>query len=335
MQWPWQAPARQRNITKECDTSFLYYPKVTEPVETIKILWQSLAEMAAQTKGPSELTITFSNAPMKPARQWVDMVDWMNQQKLASVTATLCSKTNGVRLVSSVPNTEEAVTPTTFPDHAIITERTKAWVRRILVDMGICPFTKSATRSGHGVAGVPVAKIAYHTSTSTSVPALLADAWMAMDAMLQAGPRNVSSILMAAPAFDDDFGFWAGPIFTLLETSVVVADATDDLGVVCFHPKYQTPDGSSWPGFGHMHSVPRLVSFCNGKLSEEAVAEGGAWQRRTPHATINVLRADQLAAAEGKRSTPDLYAENIGKLLAVADGLPGELERERSIGGSD
>ena len=24
---------------------------------------------------------------------------------------------------------------------------------------------------------------------------------------------------------------------------------------------------SSWPGFGHMHSVPRLVSFCNGKLS--------------------------------------------------------------------
>ena len=100
-------------------------------------------------------------------------------------------------------------------------------------------------------------------------------------------------------------------------------DATDDLGVVCFHPKYQTPDDSSWPGFGHMHSVPRLVSFCNGKLSGEAVAEGGAWQQRTPHATINVLGADQLAAPEGKRSTPDLYAENIGKLLAIADDLPG------------
>ena len=59
-----------------------------------------------------------------------------------------------------------------------------------------------------------------------------------------------------------------------------------------------------------MHSVPRLVSFCNGKLSgcraKRGLKGGGAWQQRTPHATINVLGADQLAAAEGKRSTPDL-----------------------------
>ena len=30
-----------------------------------------------------------------------------------------------------------------------------------------------------------------------------------------------------------------------------------------------------------------------------------------------------------------LYAESVGKLLAIADGLPGALERERSIDGSD
>jgi hypothetical protein len=69
-------------------------------------------------------------------------------------------------------------------------------------------------------------------------------------------------------------------------------------------------------------------------LNKDEIAAGGAWQRRTPHATINVLRANQLEAAEGRRSTPKLYAENILKLVAVVgcDKLQEELERERNMG---
>ena len=44
--------------------------------------------------------------------------------------------------------------------------RTKAWVKRLLVQLGICPFTKSEVRSGQGLRdlGVPVAGIMYRHS---------------------------------------------------------------------------------------------------------------------------------------------------------------------------
>ena len=51
------------------------------------------------------------------------------------------------------------------------TERqTKAWVRRLLVQMGICPFTKSEVKSGQGLSdlGVPVANIMYRHSDALS-----------------------------------------------------------------------------------------------------------------------------------------------------------------------
>lgn len=55
--------------------------------------------------------------------------------------------------------------------------------------------------------------------------------------MVAAGPTGVSSILLSAPGFDDDFEFWAGPIFAMLETCVGAIQAEEMIGVVCFHPK--------------------------------------------------------------------------------------------------
>lgn len=184
---------------------------------------------------------------------------------------------------------------------------------------------------------------------------------------------------MAAPRYDDDFPTWAGPVFGLLEASVVAARAEAEMGVVCFHPAYATPDGTSFPGFGHMHSVPRLLQWLkreqqvaqkkrddenfmaaavaaaaagtvadassttsmdlndNDKescpmLSRQDVAAGGAWQRRTPHATINVLRADQLARAESQRDSATLHPRNIRALMVVGNAkLSADLERERNL----
>jgi hypothetical protein len=150
------------------------------------------------------------------------------------------------------------------------------------------------------------------------------DTWDSILEMCVAGPsgkEGISSILLSAPEFDEDFSLWAGPVFAILEANVSAASAEPLIGVVCFHPKYKTPNGESWPGFGHMHSLPRLRKWLNEQnkdlsinLDDEEVAAGGAYQRRTPHATINVLRAEQLEAAEGQRSTSSLYAKNIGTL---------------------
>lgn len=149
----------------------------------------------------------------------------------------------------------------------------------------------------------------------------MTDTWDAILGMILAGDsgkKGISSILLSAPEFDHEFSLWAGPVFAMLEANVGAASAEPLIGVVCFHPLYRSPDGKSFPGFGHMHSVPRLKKWLNeqnsdlsDELNDEDIAAGGAYQRRTPYATINVLRAEQLEAAEGRRSTAELYATNI------------------------
>ena len=96
-------------------------------------------------------------------------------------------------------------------------------------------------------------------------------------------------------------------------------------------PPDVVPDGKSWPGFGHMHSLPRLKNWYNQyssgsteatiPLEDDEIAAGGAFQRRTPHAVINVLRAEQLEAAEGRRSTGELYERNIRVLMGREGGI--------------
>lgn len=170
----------------------------------------------------------------------------------------------------------------------------------------------------------------------------ITDTWEAISDMIQAGPsgkNGVSSILLAAPEFDSDFSLWAGPLFAMLEAGVSSAGAEPLIGVVCFHPDYKTPDGQSWPGFGHMHSVPRLSKWLKENddelyniVDEGDISAGGAFQRRTPHATINVLRAEQLEAAEGRRSTGILYSMNIRRLYEEGfDKLINDLKQEQNL----
>lgn len=158
--------------------------------------------------------------------------------------------------------------------------------------------------------------------------------------MIDAGPsgkKGISSILLAAPEYDEDFPLWAGPVFAMLEANVSAASAEPLIGVVCFHPQYKSPDGKSFPGFGHMHSVPRLRKWLSAqkedisnKLDDTQVAAGGAYQRRTPYATINVLRSEQLEAAEGRRTTADLYATNIQVLYEYGfERLEDEISKDK------
>lgn len=55
---------------------------------------------------------------------------------------------------------------TLLPSAADTERQTKSWVKRLLVELGVCPFTKSPEKSGHGLGdmGVPVANIMYRHS---------------------------------------------------------------------------------------------------------------------------------------------------------------------------
>ena len=303
-------------------------------------LWEATARLAA---GEPQVVVALPDFDKRILVNFKEVMDWIQEtmEDEIRIETTLLEDNQVVRMDRI--GTAAALTSVEPVSHSVVEERTKAWVKRLLVDLSICPFTKSVTKSGQGLGDldVPVASIAYHTSTTKDVYQLLADTWRAIYEMIEAGPEGkdgISSILLAAPAFDDDFDYWSGPFFTLLENCVVAAQAEAQIGVVCFHPLYATPDGTSWPGFGHMHSVPRLekwVQEVDGACpySSDDIAAGGAWQRRTPHATINVLRADQLEMAESRRNTPTLYARNIGVLMDIGnDKLVEDLERERGMG---
>ena len=94
-----------------------------------------------------------------------------------------------------------------------------------------------------------------------------------------------------------------------------------------------------------MHSLPRLRKWYHDltpaehrpahPLTDDDVAAGGAYQRRTPHAVVNVLRADQLEVAEGLRSSGELYERNIRVLVGRGgvglERLEADLEEERSL----
>jgi hypothetical protein len=335
--------ASLRNKLSKQYGSVLFLEEQSE-VQAFTTLWEAAARLL--TGEVPQVVVALPDCDGRVLVNWKEIIDWIRNNMPEEVQIeTMLLEDNQVVRMDRVGGKIGAMASTNPPVSDNMADvRTKAWVKRLLVDLAICPFTKSVTKSGQGLGdiGVPVGNIAYHTSNSTNIYQLMADTWGAICEMIEAGPSGkdgVSSILLAAPAFDHYFDYWSGPMFTILENCVVAAQAESKIGVVCFHPLYATPDGTSWPGFGHMHSVPRLERWLQEEghgdcpYSSDDVAAGGAWQRRTPHATINVLRADQLELAESRRNTPQLYARNIKVLLDVGNGkLAEDLEHERRMG---
>jgi len=382
---------KRKSVNGDGNFEFVIQPSI-DGVSAFAFLWEESARLMGMREGSSSsspassmVILGLPDASVPVVQNFCEIVEWMTRTMTYSDSETE-NNTNSagdgfvldaefikeenldipaVRLerMSRPPgppsNGQNEIDDGPAAAETIINERTRVWVKRILVEQGICPFTRSDRMSGQGLVdlGVPVGSIAYHASFQRHPIGLFADTWKAIDRMIEAGPEGrtgVSSILLAAPEFDNDFDVWAGPIFAMLEAGVVAAGAESQVGVVCFHPRYATPDGKSWPGFGHMHSVPRLEkwyretsessseSSSSGSapskclLTTEQIAAGGAWQRRTPHATINVLRADQLEAAETRRVSVKMYTENIDKLVGVNgignEKLARDLERERKQG---
>ena len=274
------------------------YAVEEDGVSAFARLWKE-ADYLLQSSDESSMVISLPNATPPLVQNWVNILSWLRsnypwgsesiQLNASILDGTQEGTATSVRLEKLGART--APLSWSMVDSKIINQRTQSWVKRILVEQGICPFTKSVKMSGQGLAdvGVPVGSIAYHASHAVHPVTLFSHTFQAIEEMLQAGPvgkSGVSSILLAAPSFDEDFDLWSGPIFAILEASVVAAMAESQIGVVCFHPKYACPDGSSWPGFGHMHSVTRLekwyqearnsdeASDCP-RLSTEEVAAGG------------------------------------------------------------
>ena len=244
------------------------------------------------------------------------------------------------------PATGASASPRVPLDVMTTTRRSQAWVSRTLTPegLGFCPYTASATLSGARLQsdGVDPAPISYVCSSATGLPELLTDFWDACADMLASGEAATSSIILSAPHYDTRWDEWCRVVFPVLEASVLASGLGRDLGIVCFHPAYDTPS-EEWLArhrFGHMHSTRRLRGYVEmhdpelgSSTDDGSISWAGAYQRRSPHAMINVLWSRHLEVAEKRRKSSALYTRNIAKALGAGrEALDRAAADERAVG---
>lgn len=305
--------------------------------------WRWLLE--ADTLGAQSSVLALPSHEPREVRQLLEIADLLPAHYQV-VPLPDASPVPGLAALVQPPSEPEPV-PAPGADGSAataVTARTAAWVDRTLSPSGLrfCPYTQSSDISGYGLEGYGVspAPIMYVHCGGTSLPALLESFWSSAAAMRDAGEEGVSSIILAAPEWDSDFEAWSSTVFPLLEESVLVGKLGRELGIVCFHPHYSTPS-DAWLArhrFGHMHSPTKLRAYVrehDERLAEEITDDellwAGSYQRRSPHATINVLWARQLEQAEQKRKSSLLYTRNLQRALGEGqDVLDAAAAAERS-----
>ena len=169
-------------------------------------VWRALSDLIYDHNNKSTLAtspfkkiliIGIANTSLIGLKQLADIINWMSKGDYSNESQS--NNNNNIMIHAKVD--EETSVPTIIlevtydvddnnadkvnetkeyskgEEQAVI-ERTKLWVDRVLVQMNICPFTKSTTKSGQGLSdvGVPVGGIAYHYSNAMQyqIPLLMA-----------------------------------------------------------------------------------------------------------------------------------------------------------------
>ena len=177
-----------------------------------------------------------------------------------------------------------------------IIDITKTWVSKMMSDMGICPFT-----SGAEMAGLPMGQVRYTIERCTSIEAMYARYWKEVVMVERQNERDLSTTLLIGPEFCIDHVELFENFSTTLTQPLTGLGLEDLLQLVFFHPHWTFRDG------GNRQS------------------EGGSaanYARRSPWPMINILRTNQVRAAQKGIPTGLVYQQNEKTLGRVgADEL--------------
>ena len=81
-------------------------------------------------------------------------------------------------------------------DDGSVVEVSKAWVKAVVADMGICPFTTSASK-----AGLPLGQVHYPVSRAETPESIYAAYWHEVALLESAPERALSTTLLVTPLF--------------------------------------------------------------------------------------------------------------------------------------
>lgn len=166
----------------------------------------------------------------------------------------------------------------------------KEWVAKICSDMGICPFT-----SGAEMAGLPIGPVYYTIDRSTSMEDMYARYWQEVVRVANRSERDLSTTLLIAPEFCMDNVEIFESFSTTLTQPLSALGIEDAIQLVFFHPQWSFRDGGERGGDG-------------------AAAN---YARRSPWPMINILRTNQVRAAQKGIPTGLVYKQNEKTLAGV------------------
>jgi len=244
---------------------------------------------------PTDGDFNFAYDPL-----WDDDEDWSNIE--ANIEAEVAgfdeleSKSEGenelVEIENRIPDDDEE-----------IIEVTKKWVKKMMSDMGICPFT-----SGGEMAGLPLGKVFYTIDRSISAEEMYKQYWKEVVRVEQTPEKELSTTLMIAPNFFIDnvelFENFSNSLTQPLES----LNVEDLLQLVFFHPKWSFRDGGDRTGM-------------------DAAAN---YARRSPWPMINILRTNQVRAAQRGIPTGLVYKQNEKTLNSVGGEKLEKMLRSRN-----
>jgi hypothetical protein len=186
-------------------------------------------------------------------------------------------------------------TKTVFPieeDDSIILKDSKEWVKAVIADFGICPFTIDPER-----AGIPMGGVRYTVSRATNIDEAFLRYWEEVEALISSQEKEMATILLIFPEIElfgnfELFEAYCDSLSDALET----IDFEKEIQLVFFHPKYQFRDGQARAG--------QDMGAAN-------------FARRAPWPMINILRTPQVRAAQKGIPTGLVYKQNEERLSEV------------------
>lgn len=219
---------------------------------------------------------------------WDDADDW-NYEGIDAEYEKEEAEKNGVDPSASAVQYPEIENKVPDSDEEI-EQLSKDWVGKICSDMGVCPFTNGAM-----MAGLPMGPVYYTTDRSTSFEDMYAVYWEEVVRVESQEESDLSTTLLITPEFCMDnvelFEIWS----TTLTQPLSALGIEDIIQLVFFHPQWVFRDGGERGGVG-------------------AAAN---YARRSPWPMINILRTNQVRAAQKGIPTGLVYKQNEKTLSGV------------------
>lgn len=230
------------------------------------------------------------------------------------------------------------------------TTSTENWVNNFLGKYRLCPYTSSISRAAVGLlsVGVPVGGVHVRVeSTNTEsdptssrsynilrAAELVSSFWSEVVTLMHSAQEDWSTSLIVFPEYDNEFESFVDVCDAIVEPTVVATQSTNVIGRAWFHPKYDADAvGHSEVIAGHAVPHKMVEGFMKslhlsgggndrGLLEYDELVEANNRVRRTPHATINILRRSQLSAAgeyerglgEKQPKANSIYVQNAVRL---------------------